>query len=601
MTGPSIQKMLPVVFVLLCGIVTITRIIPVDQTMPQGFDEPCHIAAGIKWLDQHDYTLDALHPPLARDAIALPLYLYGEHFPKAAAERTSGQSYCTEAGNAILSDGGHYTRNLFLARLGMLPFLCLATAWVFLWGKQDFGIVAGCVAAFLLLSLPSILAFSSLAYTDLPAMCTQFACLFAFALWLKKPSPLHTILLGVGAGLAFSSKLTSFLFLPVACAAMLVVELWFLRGEARGIRWTGILRLAGAVCLGLFILWGSYMFSVGHLQDALGVSETSTSSSQHSQKWVSNIRKFILSDPMIPAPELLLGVVRARSMNKQAPESYLLGRIKRGGWWYFFPIALALKTPLAFLILAVVGFWCSVRGAHRGQWPMLMPAAAVVGVFLATIFVSLRVGTRHVLVVLPLLSLLAGYGAARLWAAPRNTLGRVTLCLLLGWQMVASIGAQNDFLAYFNELAPADPGGVLVKGCDLDCGQDIFRLSQEVRARGVTHLGVGLCTSANLALVDLPPFYILPAHEPVSGWVAVSLRALKTGQFKIIQNDSVSPNEEYPDDALFWLEKYRPVAYVGKTILLYNIPSTSLENASQAKRYRPHQGLEKRRLAEEGL
>jgi hypothetical protein len=579
----SIQKRLPAVLLLLCVFATIVRIIPVDQTMPQGFDEPCHIAAGIKWLDQHDYTLDAVHPPLARDAIALPLYLNGVRFPKIAAERQNGQSYCTEAGNAILSDGSHYSRNLFLARIGMLPFLCLAAALVFLWAKQEFGAVSGCVATLLFLSLPSVLAFSSLAYTDLPAMCTQFACLFAFAVWLKNPRKLHTILLGISAGLAFSSKLTSFLFLPVACAAMLLVKVWVNRSRPRDFKWTEALRLSAAICIGVFILWGSYSFSVGHIQDALGISEPTKSAPDFLRKPGSSIQKLILADPAIPAPDFLRGVVRARTMNKEEPESYLLGRTKRGGWWYFFPLALALKTPLTFLILAVIGLLYSLRAGSKGEWPMLMPAAAVAGVFVATMFVSLRVGTRHVLVILPLLALLAGYGAARLWSTPRRALGRITVCLLLAWQSVASVRAQSDFLAYFNELAPTDPGSVLVKGCDLDCGQDIFRLSQELRARGVTHFGIGICTSANVALIDLPPFSILPAHEPVAGWVAVSLRALKTGQFKIIQNDSVSPHEGYPDDALAWLERYRPVVKVGKTILLYDIPETGLEKASPSQ------------------
>ena len=178
-------------------------------------------------------------------------------------------------------------------------------------------------------------------------------------------------------------------------------------------------------------------------------------------------------------------------MNKDAPESYLLGRTRRGGWWFFFPLALALKTPLAFLILAVMGFLSSLRLWRQGQWSMLLSLAAVVGIFLATMFVTLRVGTRHVLVVLVLLAPLAGCGAARLWNSPRKRLGRVTLCLLLAWQTVASIRAQNDFLAYFNELAPRAPGGTLVKGCDSDCGQDVFRLRQELHDRGVQRVGIG--------------------------------------------------------------------------------------------------------------
>lgn len=580
----SIQKNLTSLLVVFFGAVAIARIIPVDRTVPQGFDEPCHIAAGIKWLDQHDYTLDALHPPLARDAIALPLYLYGERFPNFATQGETGQSYCTEVGNIILADGGHYRRNLFLARLSMLPFLCVSAVLVFLWTRQEFGSLAACIASFLFLSLPSVLAFSSLAYTDLPAMCTQFACLFAFAVWLKKPSISYTILLGISAGLAFSTKLTSFLFLPLAGAAMLLVRIWCSRERISEFRVTETIRLLGAFCIGLCILWGSYAFSVGHLQEALGVSPASALFLRSSKSSTSMVQRIVLADPLIPAPDLVRGIVRARSMNKDAPESYLLGRTRRGGWWFFFPLALALKTPLAFLILAVMGFLSSLRLWRQGQWSMLLSLAAVVGIFLATMFVTLRVGTRHVLVVLVLLAPLAGCGAARLWNSPRKILGRVTLCLLLAWQTVASIRAQNDFLAYFNELAPRAPGGTLVKGCDSDCGQDVFRLRQELHDRGVQRVGIGICTSANLALVDLPPFYVLQAREPVSGWIAVSLRALKTGQFKIIQDDTVLPKEEYPDDALAWLEKYRPVAYVGKTILLYNIPETGLEKATQAQK-----------------
>src|SRR5271166_85551 len=122
----SIPSILPGAAVFLFVLVAVARIILVDTTTPQGFDEPCHIAAGIKWLDQHDYTLDAIHPPLARYAVALPLFISGERSPKLLAQEASLQGYCTELGNAILSHGGHYTRNLFLARIGVLPFLCLA-------------------------------------------------------------------------------------------------------------------------------------------------------------------------------------------------------------------------------------------------------------------------------------------------------------------------------------------------------------------------------------------------------------------------------------------------------------------------------------------
>jgi hypothetical protein len=584
----SISGVIPSLAVALFILVAIARVVVVDQTTPQGFDEPCHVAAGIKWLDQHDYTLDAIHPPLARYAIAFPLYVSGERYPKLLAQETGLQGYCNEVGNAVLSNGGRYTRNLFLARVGILPFLCLAALLVYFWASQESDKIAGCIAAFLLLTLPSILAFSSLAYTDLPTMCTQFACIFAFALWLKKPTTGSTVLLGISAGLALCSKFTSFLFLPLACAAMLLVRLVFLRYQNKehsreqfGIKQAPLLLVAA--CIAMALLWGSYAFSVGHLREALGVTPApEVSNSVGGTRGI--FQKILSADPVVPAPDLFRGMEIARLKNKREPESYLLGQAKSGGWWYFFPLAVALKTPLPFSILAIVGLVYTVRLARLGKWLTLMPAVAVAAIFVATAFVTLRVGTRHVLVVLPLLSVMAGWGASWLWQIPgvRPLWGRLALCLLLAWQTTVSIRAQNDFLAYFNELAPADPSEALVKGCDLDCGQDVVRLSRELRARGVTRVGIGVCTSADLALVDLPALDILPPGKPVTGWVAVSLRALKTGQFEIYQGQRISPGEEYPHDALSWLEKYRPVVRVGKTILLYHIPENSLEGATQA-------------------
>lgn len=567
------RSLVPAAVVLICILVAVARVVRVDQTVPQGFDEPCHVAAGMKWLDQHDYTLDPLHPPLSRDAIALPLYVFGERFPVFRAQDTIINGYCTELGNAILYDHGRYTRNLLLARVGILPFFCLAVVLVYLWASREFGALPGCIAAILFSTLPGILAFSSLAYTDLPTASMQFAFLFAFALWLKNPSRLQTMFLGVCAGLAISTKLTSFLFLPLAGTAMLLVWYSFSPSMVRKFAVGDVARLAIAACIGLVVLWGSYAFSTGHLQDALNVSPNSVTASQA-----------VRANPVIPAPDFVRGVSLVLQMNKQAPESYLFGHEKPGGWWYFFPVALAVKTPIPFMILGFIGLVLSVREVRRRRPSAVMPAVAIAAIFVATLFVSLRVGTRHILVVLPLLAVLAGYGASFLWQMPgrRAIWGRLALCLLLGWQMTASVRAQNDFLAYFNELAPSDPSEALIKGCDLDCGQDVFRLSQKLRSLSARHVSVGVWSSSDLSHLDLPPFDILQPHKPATGWVAVSVRALRTGQVVVCEGGHIFPDNPYPRDTLSWLDRYQPVARVGKTILLYDIPEAATTTTTHA-------------------
>lgn len=578
------KEILPLALFAVLMATTIARIVIVDRSTPQAFDEPCHIAAGVKWLDVHDYTLDALHPPLARDAVAIPLRLAGVHFPKFREQDTNLQGYCTEIGNAILNDGGHYVRNLFLARLGMVPFLCVAALVILSWTVREVGWFGACLSAFLFFTLPNVLAFSCIAYTDLPTMCTQFICLFAFGAWLIKRSWGASVLLGLSAGLALSSKLTSFLFLPFACVAMLAVAVWTPRNRLNNLRLKHVTQLAIAACISFAVLWGSYGFAVGHLQSALNILR-GQEPTFHRYGIAGNIlHRVVLADPVIPAPDLIRGVEIARGRNGQEPESYLLGREKAGGWWYFFPVALALKTPIPFLFLAVVGAGAAVNAARRGEWSRPMPLAAVIGIFVATLFVTMRVGTRHVLVVLPLLAVLAGFGALLLWRTPRGTpvWGRIFLLVLLSWQAVASVRAQSDFLAYFNELAPSDPSEALIKGCDLDCGQDVLLLSTELRRRAVSHVGIGIWTSSDLSNLDLPPFDILRPHQPTPGWIAVSVRALRTGKIVFCREGHILPKEIYPEDSLAWLAGYQPIAQVGKTILLYYVPDTSNQTAKHS-------------------
>jgi hypothetical protein len=38
----------------------------------------------------------------------------------------------------------------------------------------------------------------------------------------------------------------------------------------------------------------------------------------------------------------------------KAATAYLLGQHSFHGWWYFFPIALSVKTPLRLLLLAAI-------------------------------------------------------------------------------------------------------------------------------------------------------------------------------------------------------------------------------------------------------
>ncbi len=550
----------------LLALVAVARIISSYSRTSLAFDEPCHIAAAIELLARHTYKLDPVHPPLARIAIGLPLYLAGERYPKLSIP--DQQITYHDVGNAVLSSSGHYARNLALARIGVLPFFLLATAIVFLWARREYGDLAAVMAVALFTTLPNVLAFSGIAYTDIVAAATQVGLFFAFVQWLDQPTKRSALWLGLAAGLAFASKATTVIFFP-AVAVAIVLGKWLCTRTIVGenIPPRQIVRhVAIVAALAIVTVWASYGFAVGHVRDGMNLSADSIPSFRQFPAPLARAGRWLVaSDPLIPAPALIKGVAEAWVLNKEKPAAYLLGHVKEGGWWYFFLVGIAVKSPLPFLVLAAVGVISLKAFDPQRRWRAMAQLLAVLAVLLVTMPVKYNAGVRHVMVVFPLLAIVAGSGCSYLWHQQngRRPAGRAALILLLSWQLVSTMRAQGDFLAYFNELAGRDPSKVMVAGCDLDCGQDLDLLARELHARHITHATIAMWTSADPSHTDLPGFDVPQAYRPVSGWFAISLRALRFGN---------SFHMQYPVGAFDWLQAYQPVSRVGKTILLYHIP-----------------------------
>jgi dolichyl-phosphate-mannose-protein mannosyltransferase len=550
------------------ALVAVFRTVQTYAITAQGFDEPCHISAALEWLDRHTYKLDPVHPPLARVAIGLPLLLAGERYPSLPSDDPATQDY-NVVGNHIIYGNGHFARTLALARSSMLPFLVFEIVLVFLWARREFGELAGVLAAALFSTLPIVLAFAGLAYTDLPASCMQFVLFFAFATWLDRPTTRSTILLGIAAGFALLSKFTILLFFPAVAAALVLCKL-LLGGhdephaKIEWSAWLGKASIAGAIAI--IVLWAGYGFSVGHVRESMQLTPENMPSFQHFPGPVRSIaRDMVTSDWVLPAPALLKGIADAWVLNKSGSQGYLLGKTKTGGWWYFFLVAVAVKTPLPFLILCMAGFAVLLPQKRERRWQALAPALSALAVLIATMGVSYNAGLRHVLIVFPLLAVVGGFGAAYLWQLPGRARfsTRVLLAALLLWQGLASFGARSDYIAYFNPLAGKDPSTVLITGCDLDCGQDLYRLADELRAQHVSHVNIAMWSSADLSYMGLPEMEVLPPFHPVTGWVAISARSLRFGDVF---------HTTYPPHAFDWLNQYPPKEWVGKTIRLYYVP-----------------------------
>ena len=549
------RLLLPLAAALLIA-VAIGRIVITYPVFNQTWDEPAHIAAGMQWLSRGSYSYEPLHPPLARVMVALGPYLDGL--------RSAGYESVWLEGNAILYARDSYYRNLALARLGVLPFFIIGAVAVFLWTRRLFGNAAALLGTLLFTSLPPILAHSGIATTDAAVTGSLALALYTATRWLEEPSVARGLGLGAAMAITVLSKLSALLFLP---ATLLVLVLCHRRASrdanerspARGSRLTAM----RAVYLStLLVVWAGYRFSIGPLVTEADVPLESRPAAHGAHGALYRAAYAASRAPVYPAPEFFQGLAMMHGKNQAGQKAYLLGQVRSDGWWYFFPVALAVKTPIPFLLFFGLGLAAALamdRGTLR--WRAIAPAAAAGALLLVCVPSRINIGLRHALAIYPLMAIMAGAGAATLWRWRRaGLLGPAAAVLLVGWQVTDGIRIHPDYLAYFNEVAGRNPERILVDS-DLDNGQDLQRLADTLRALGVNDIALVYAGSATVAEHGLPRIRRLQPHQPDTGWIAASLWSLKLGSLN------------QPGHADFaWLEQHQPVALVGRSIRLYRIP-----------------------------
>lgn len=480
------------------------------RTFSGTFDEPAHLAAGLQWLSTGRYTYDIPHPPLARVVAALGPYWAGA--------RTVGAKGKWDEGAAILGSGAHYVETLALARYGELPFFLVLCLAVWLWGRRLLGETGAVLSVLFVATNPTILAHAGLVTNDLAATAWGTFALFCGVRWLEEPSLRRSIELGLTSGLAVSSKFSAIPFVlgPLAAAAAMQ---WFSR--KRGISWRGTL-VAGATSL--FVLFAAYRFSLG---------------------------------PMVRGLDMFL------VHGDRGHPTFLLGQPGSTGWWYYFPVALLVKTPLPLLFLGALGAFWAWREARAKRWEPAVPVVGALLILAISMNVRVNIGIRHILALYPLLALSAAAGALELWRMKeRTTVSRFAAAALVFSSVWVVVSAHPDHLAYFNPLAGPRPEHVLVDS-NLDWGQDLYRLRDTLAARGIRDtVRIAYFGMTDFPAVGLDRARELAPNEHATGWVAAS-KTFVAG--------------EWFGPGYAWLQDYPPIAKIGRSMLLWYFPPVTTD------------------------
>ncbi len=520
-------------------IVGTIRIVSTYRVFSQTYDEPGHIACGVEWLDRGTFTTDLSNPPLAKILVAVGPFLRGA--------RCSGMGLEKE-GLEILYGNGDYKATLASARAGNLPFFWIGSLVVWFWGRQLHGAMAALAALLLFTNLPPILGHAGLATTDL-AVAALFPCAaWVFTRWLDEPDLRNSILLSLFFALALASKFSALPFSVASVAAVLAIRWLALRGHTSRpwLVWFKATMIFAA--LSIFIILAFYRFSSGSLAEAKTVKETLRSTSNPWVHYLANLR--------FPGSNFVQGVGEVAVHARVGHESFLLGELRRTGWWFFYPIALGVKTPLGFLILSALGILASADCYWRErQWCTLVPGVCALAILLVCMPCKIDLGVRYILAVYPFLAVVAGGAVAGLWS--RRGFSRFLAVSLIAWSVVSSAACHPDYLSYFNALAGPHPEHVLAE-CDLDWGQDVNRLSAKLSELGVRRFSFAYFGVIDPRRQNLPPCDLIVRGRPASGWVAISIHELMFSP----QNYS-------------WLRDREPVCRIGHSINLYYIAPDS--------------------------
>jgi MFS family permease len=460
---------------------------------------------------------------------------------------------------SVIARSGDVDRTIFLMRLGNLPFFLVACLVVCVWSWRAFGKPVAVVATGLFTLLPTIMANGGLATTDMALTANVGAAFLATIFWAEKPTHGRTLLLGVFTALSCLSKLSALVYLPATVALALACYL-----AVRWPGWHGLWRLAKqraatlALAAGMtaLLIWAGYWFSIGQVRS----------------HWFFFRTEFSLP---VPAPEFFGGIRNLLDHNRLGHPAFLLGEVRRTGWWYYFPVALAVKTPIAFLILLALGTFVCLR--NRTRFTYLLPLAFSLGILVPAMLSRLNIGIRYILPAYFGFSIISALGFTLLFQRARRRLASALAGgVLVVWMTISGALHHPDYLIYFNEFAGKSPEKILVDS-NYDWGQELKLLAKRLHQMGVQEVSLatvdGVGNSFPKRYEYLETWYGLPHPKPADtctpspGWNVVSTT--------VEQTFTHWPGSEFfrgPKMLRPWYEQIAPSERVGG-LLLYNIPS----------------------------
>ena len=452
-------------------------------------DEPNHILAGYRHLQCADFGINPEHPPLLKMLAAAPLMLRNDLVdpPWECGSKLTSKFDTFSYGNTFLVENGVDSivipTRLSAALLSLLvAILVFAAAW------EMFDRWVAIVALAMISFEPNFIAHGSIVNTDMAITATSFGAVYSLYRFCRLQTWYRFAVAGAAFGLMLAAKHSAVIFLPVLF--LLIVGEVVISDSSRGAMNRTISRriaaFAGILLIGLSVLWMFYTFRYRAIPnesaETISIAEyiRENGRPESVQSFPAKMTAFIGSTHVLPE-SYVLGMADVIAWGSR--NTFIFGKNYATGQWFYFPVAFAIKTNIALLLLFPLGLALPflLRDKRREALFLLLPAVSFFAVASSSNFTN---SIRHVLPVYPYLFIAAAAGGV--WLARKYRIAQVVLPILLLWSAVASVRTAPSYLTFANDLfGGTEKTRRYFSGANVDSGQSIKLVNEYIAARDI--------------------------------------------------------------------------------------------------------------------
>jgi tetratricopeptide (TPR) repeat protein len=490
------------------------------------WDEPIHLTAGYRALAEGDYRTDPSHPPFLRMWAAIPLVFQRPAISdftlldRSVENWVRGVAY--SYARRFLYEWNDADRLLYQARSMALVWGIALGVLLFAWTREWLGTAAAATALLFYTCSPNLTAHAPLVTTDAGVTCFMFGAVYFLWRASRRATVANVAALAACTALAVVSKFSGLLLLPILAVLLAIAVRW----RAIDARTAGRIALVTAASV-LFAVWAAYGFRYAAAPDGWTFRLQNTALVQGGLAadvltWVDDHRLL----PNAYSQGLLYTLAALNTQN-----GYLAGQYSLQGWWYYFPVAFLIKTPIAHLALVALGLVFCVRRRRRLGGLNALFVFVPVAVYMAVAMnAGFNIGLRHILPVYPFVLMIGATAAAALHTSTRRT----ARAAIVGLAVVAAVEYGSVYphtLTFFNQFVGGPTNGFrYLADSNLSWGQQLKTLKawmddNQVREINLAYFGQADPAYYGMGATVLPGSSALPgmpAPPRLPGYVAVS-------------------------------------------------------------------------------